>query len=250
MARKHVACTRSSAASRALDKTSAYRQTRASEGSSPARTSRWLPSLMAPHRVRPPLAVLEQMAGRGRNAISNFLLSHLAACRTKSMNKWSAGVFPFWPRRSRRGESGRHSPTRMDPAKVRAWLSPEDNGDRYENTTHASLIRVGRRHVSVNRLPFPTFCLGLAAALSVSAVALAPRPYRCFARAERNGSKRGARGNLSASTARRMAAITAACSSSVRSIVGMIARRGCGDGVCGEFCHQNQIGRASCRERV
>ena len=38
IARKHVACTRSSATSRALDNTSAYRQRRASEGSSPART--------------------------------------------------------------------------------------------------------------------------------------------------------------------------------------------------------------------
>jgi hypothetical protein len=60
----------------------------------------------------------------------------------------------------------------MDPAKVRAWLSPEDNGDRVENTTHASLIRVGRRHVSVNPPPaaeavvprMAAFCLGLVAA--------------------------------------------------------------------------------------
>src|ERR1700722_14169697 len=48
MARKHVACTRSLATSRALDKTSAYRQRRARAGSSPARTSRRLASLMAP----------------------------------------------------------------------------------------------------------------------------------------------------------------------------------------------------------
>jgi hypothetical protein len=42
-----------------------------------------------------------------------------------------------------------------------------------------------------------------------------------FASAERNGSRRGARGNLSSSMRRRIAAVTAACSSSVRSIVGM-----------------------------
>jgi hypothetical protein len=44
----------------------------------------------------------------------------------------------------------------------------------------ASLIRVGRGHVSVNRLPVPAFCLGLAAALSVAAVAQAPRPDRAL----------------------------------------------------------------------
>ena len=41
-----------------------------------------------------------------------------------------------------------------------------------------------------------------------------------FASAERTGSRRGARGNPSVSMARRIAAVTAACSSSVRSIVG------------------------------
>jgi hypothetical protein len=42
-----------------------------------------------------------------------------------------------------------------------------------------------------------------------------------FARAERSGSRRGARGNLSSSMRRRIAAVTAACSSSVRSIIGI-----------------------------
>jgi hypothetical protein len=55
-----------------------------------------------------------------------------------------------------------------------------------------------------------------------------------FARAERNGSKRGAGGNLSSSRARRMLAVMAACSSSVRSIVGMVERQGCGDNAVGE----------------
>jgi hypothetical protein len=41
-----------------------------------------------------------------------------------------------------------------------------------------------------------------------------------FASAERSGSRRGARGNLSVSMARRIAAVTAASSSSVRSIFG------------------------------
>ena len=41
-----------------------------------------------------------------------------------------------------------------------------------------------------------------------------------FASAERTGSRRGARGNPPVSMARRIAAVTAACSSSVRSIVG------------------------------
>jgi hypothetical protein len=43
-----------------------------------------------------------------------------------------------------------------------------------------------------------------------------------FASAERSGSRRGARGNLSVSMARRIAAVTAVSSSSVRSIVGMV----------------------------
>ena len=42
-----------------------------------------------------------------------------------------------------------------------------------------------------------------------------------FASAARSGSRRGARGNRSSSMARRIAAVTAAYSSSVRSIVGM-----------------------------
>jgi hypothetical protein len=45
-----------------------------------------------------------------------------------------------------------------------------------------------------------------------------------FASAARSGSRRGARGNRSSSMARRIAAVTAAYSSSVRSIVGMAYR--------------------------
>jgi hypothetical protein len=179
------------------------------------------------------------MAGRGRSAISNFLLSHLAACRTKSMNKWSAGVFPFWPRRSRRGEKG---PTRMDPAKVRAWFSPEDDGNRVGK--HYARLAYSRRAGSRFRQPpsRPRFLPEAGGGAFGDGRRSGAAALSSFARAERNGSKRGARGNLSASTARRMAAITAACSSSVRSIVGMVARRGCGDGACGEFCHQNLAG--------
>jgi hypothetical protein len=42
-----------------------------------------------------------------------------------------------------------------------------------------------------------------------------------FARADRSGSRRGAWGNLSSAMARRTKAVTAACSSSVRSVIGM-----------------------------
>jgi hypothetical protein len=148
----------------------------------------------------------------------------------------------LWPRRSRRGESGRQSPTRMDPAKVRAWLSPEDNGDRVGK--HYARLANSRRATSRFRQPpsLPHFLPGAGGGAFGVGCRSGAAALSSFARAERNGSKRGARGNLSASTARRMAAITAACSSSVRSIVGMIARRGCGDGVCGEFCHQNLAG--------
>jgi hypothetical protein len=109
----------------------------------------------------------------------------------------------------------------MDPARVRAWLSPEDNGDRRENTMHASLIHVGRRHVSVNRLAAAAFLPRAGGMAFGGGCRSGSAALSSFASAARNGSKRGAWGNLSSSTARRMAAFTAACSSSVRSIVGM-----------------------------
>jgi hypothetical protein len=130
----------------------------------------------------------------------------------------------------------------MDPAKVRAWLSPEDNGDRVGK--HYARLAYSRRSTSRFRQPpsRPRFLHRAGGGAFGGGCRSGVAALSSFARAERNESKRGARGNLSSSTARRMAAVTAARSSSVRSIVGMSNGGVCGDGVCGEFWHKNLAG--------
>src|SRR5271166_4568992 len=103
IARRHVACTRSSATSRALDNTSAYRQRRAREGSSPARTSRRLASL---------IALLDMIARRAKRAGRIFLLRRAPVGGSVEANNWRAGVFP-----------GLRISNRKDPA-MPSFLNP------------------------------------------------------------------------------------------------------------------------------
>jgi len=83
--------------SRALDNTSAYRQRRASEGSSPARTSRRLVSLMALPGYRPSPFLwpfLEYHRTPCEEPGRHFFVRASAHRMGFGANNWSADVFP------------------------------------------------------------------------------------------------------------------------------------------------------------
>src|ERR1700722_8187429 len=108
MARKQVACTRSSAASRAFDNTSAYRQRRASEDCSPARTSSRLASLMAPLEFTG-----RSIAAGARSETRNFFVSRRPRTNNGWANKWSAQRVLSAPTRSKERSNARFSSRRL-----------------------------------------------------------------------------------------------------------------------------------------